>query len=176
MYKTNNSIENATPANIRAMWSSRQTIPADINKREYLHEEWKSVRPSEKLLLTNEREQMFEQGVDEFIAKYLDRDTYSDEYKSSFRAVKKEAKSLLESTMNIAENRDFFVQVEKLVAEKRASVEGFKLWQAETKGKRVDFDKLKASQKQQAAKKAAEHYATSLKEVNSYVTQSFTVD
>ena len=78
--------------------------------------------------------------------------------------------------MNIAENREFFVQVEKLVAEKRASVEGFKLWQAETKGKRVDFDKLKASQKQQAAKKAAEQYATSLKEVNSYVTQSFTVD
>ena len=150
------------------MWAKRQDIPSDVNGRDYLIAEWKSVRPSEKKLLTDERNEILDEAINAFVMKYLDRNTFSDEYKNKFTKVRKEAKTLLEAKMNIAENRVFFIQVEKLLAEKRASVEGFKLWQAEYKGKRADFDRLNALQKQQAATKAAAQYVTSLKEVNSY--------
>ena len=133
----------------------------------YLDEQWNMVRPSERVALQRERLEKQHAALTAFVEKYMTKDTFEDEYDGMFKRVQSEAKSLLASTMEInKKNGAFYIQVEKLVAEKRGLKDGFKCWKRTNRDKkRADFDKLTPAEKQMARNKAISEYAATLKEV-----------
>jgi len=154
--------------NIMMSWAAEQKLPSGlwgVERTKYITQQWKMVRPSERSLLQRQREEQHQVAVMAFVEKHITRETFNGEYGGDFTLVKREAKSLLAATMDIKGNQAFFIQVEKLVKEKRGLIDGYPFWSRVNRGKRrVDFDELSESEKQMAKNKAIAQYAASLEQ------------
>ena len=78
------------------MWISQLNgANGDMKPLEYAQKYWPKVSDAEKEALAKQRDANIKKGIDDFLAKYLNEQEFTDHYKGDFGNVRKEVRTLL---------------------------------------------------------------------------------